>query len=73
VTPLFCSDTIIMGITTKDIAALFIKELVRFHGFPSFIVPDRDRIFMSSLWSELFKQVGSTLKMSYAYHPQSDG
>jgi len=28
---------------------------------------------MSSLWSELSKQVVTTLKMSSAYHPQSDG
>jgi len=56
----------------KDIIALFIKEVVCLHGFPSFIVSDRDRIFMSSFYSELFKQVDTTLKMSFTYHPQSN-
>jgi len=59
--------------TTKDIVALFIKEVVRLHGFPSSIVSNRDKIFMSSFWSKLFKQDVTTLKMSSAYHPQSDG
>jgi hypothetical protein len=31
--------------TTKDIAELFIKEIVRLHGFPSSIVSGRDRVF----------------------------
>ena len=35
--------------TSKDITALFIKEVVRLHGFPSSIVSDKDNIFMISL------------------------
>lgn len=50
--------------TTLSLAELFIKEIVRFHGFPSSIVSDRDRIFLSHFWTELFRLQGSTLKRS---------
>ena len=34
--------------TAKDVTALFVKEVVRLHGFPTTIVTDRNKVFMSS-------------------------
>lgn len=59
--------------TAHSVAALFIRKVVRLHGIPNSIVSDRDRIFMSNFWSELFKLQGTTLKHSTAYHRQTDG
>lgn len=57
----------------KDVVAVFLKEIVKLQGFPTSIVSDRDRVFIRSFWSELFKLVGTKLKLISAYRPQIDG
>jgi len=46
---------------------------VKLHGFPAKILSDRDKLFMSNFWTDLFKQVGTKLHYTSAYHPQIDG
>lgn len=51
------------------VAAAFIKEIVCLHGFSATIVSDRDKVFMSIFWREIFRLQGTALHRSTTYHP----
>ena len=59
--------------TTEQVARIFLDTVVRLHGIPKYIISDRDPRFTSSFWQQLWKLHGTQLKMSTAYHPQTDG
>jgi hypothetical protein len=59
--------------SSLKVAEVFFHNVVKLHGFPSSIVSDRDKVFTSKFWQHLFKMSGTTLAMSSAYHPQTDG
>ncbi|GJX28484.1 retrotransposable element Tf2 [Tanacetum coccineum] len=59
--------------TAYQVAQLFLDNAYKLHGLPENIMSDRDKIFVSSFWKELFKLLQVHLNMSTAYHPQSDG
>lgn len=59
--------------TAFQIAQAFVSNIFKLHGLPQSIISDHDRIFTSILWRELFWLVHTQLRMSSAYHPQTDG
>lgn len=59
-------------VTTPQAAQSFLSNVRKLHGLPKSIVSDRDRIFTSHFWQNLFKSLGVTLKLSTTYHPQTE-
>ena len=60
-------------VTAKEVAWLFLKEVVRLHGVLESIVLDHDTKFISMFWHELHRLMGTKLLMSTVFHPQMDG
>ena len=40
---------------------------------PQVLISDRDKVFISSFWQNLFTLADTTLNLSSSYHPQTDG
>ena len=56
-----------------QLAELVFENIYKIHGLPKNIISDRDVLFTSTFWSRLHRLIGTRLRMSSAYHPQSDG
>ena len=59
--------------SAATVVQLYFEHIFKLHGLPKTIVSDRDKIFLSRFWQELFSLLKVSLHMSSAYHPQSDG
>ena len=46
-------------LSARDVAQVFIRDVVRLHGFPKNIMLDKDEKFTSKLWKELFASLGT--------------
>nr|GEX62377.1 reverse transcriptase domain-containing protein [Tanacetum cinerariifolium] len=57
----------------EKLVRMYLKELVTRHGIPVSIIYDRDGRFASNLWRSLQKALCTSLDMSTAYHPQTNG
>ncbi|MCO5558453.1 hypothetical protein L7F22_012036 [Adiantum nelumboides] len=60
-------------IKPDQMARLFMSNIFKYHGMPQSIVSDRDPRMTSLLWRGLFENMGTTLKFSSSFHPQTDG
>nr|AAR06331.1 putative polyprotein [Oryza sativa Japonica Group] len=57
----------------KKLAELYLARIMCLHGVPKKIVSDRGSQFTSKFWQKLQEELGTRLKFSTAYHPQTDG
>ena len=60
-------------VTGEETTRLFVDNVYRLHGLPNDIISDRGTQFTSKFWQSLFKILGVEIKLSSAYHPQTDG
>jgi transposase InsO family protein len=60
-------------IDARGTAKLFIRWIYRFGHTPESIISDRGAQFVSSFWKEFCRIIGVKVKLSTAYHKQTDG
>ena len=61
------------SVSAAQTATLLIDNVIKLFGFPEAILSDRDTRFTSQIWTELMKRLGIKIRMTTAYHPQTDG
>ncbi|GKD91261.1 putative reverse transcriptase domain-containing protein [Tanacetum coccineum] len=57
----------------EKLARMYLKEVITRHGIPVLIICDCDDRFASNFWRSHQKDLGTSLAMSTAYHPETDG
>jgi len=61
-----------VGQSAEVLVDKYIKEIIRMHEVPVSIVSDKDTRFRSHFWESLQENLGTRLKFSTSYHPQTD-
>ena len=59
--------------TTEALAEKCMQEIVRLDWVPVSIISDRDTRFVPHSWDSLQRSLGSKLKFSTTFHPQTNG
>ncbi|MCO5560311.1 hypothetical protein L7F22_013923 [Adiantum nelumboides] len=58
-------------IKSEHMVKMFMHNVFKYHGMPQSIVSDRDPRMTSLFWKALFENMGTTLKFSSSFHPQT--
>ena len=53
-------------------ASLFVQKHTAYFGIPEIIITNRDAIFISKYWQIILSSLGTKLKMSTVYYPETD-
>ena len=59
--------------TAAQYTRLYLDRIVLLHGVPIYIVSDRGTQFTSRFWGSFQEVLGTQLRFSTAFHPQTDG
>ena len=59
--------------TAEGLARLFRDNVWKLHGLPESVISDRGPQFAAGMTKELNKMLGIKMKLSTAYHPETDG
>jgi hypothetical protein len=60
-------------VTREETAKFFMDNIYKYHGLPDDIISNCGLRFTSKFWQSLFKILKFKIKLSFAYHPETDG
>ena len=61
------------GTSAERLVRLFWDNVWKLHGLPGSVISDRGPQFAAELTKELNQMLGIKMKLSIAFHPQTDG
>ncbi|KAH0652759.1 hypothetical protein KY289_030437 [Solanum tuberosum] len=62
-----------VSFSAEDYAKLYIKEIVKLNGVPLLIISEMGTQFTSHFWKAFQKGIGTKVKLSTTFNPQTDG
>ncbi|WMV32922.1 hypothetical protein MTR67_026307, partial [Solanum verrucosum] len=62
-----------ISFSADDYAKLYIEEIVKLHGVPLSIISDRGTQYTSHFWKAFQRGLGTNVKLSTVFHPETDG
>jgi hypothetical protein len=60
-------------ITGEETTRFFVDNVYWYYGLPNDIISDRGPQFVSKFWRSLFEILKVDIKLSFAFHPRTDG